>query len=110
LAGIGSIHLANNREIVNYSIDSIHDLNKLIFYLEQYPLLTQKSADLLLFKQAINIVNNKAHLTSKGLIEIINLKASMNLGLSDKLKLEFSGYIPAERPEINLKNVCLNPY
>lgn len=30
LGGIGSIHMAQNRDIVNYSIDSIGDLNKLI--------------------------------------------------------------------------------
>jgi hypothetical protein len=32
LGGIGSIHLGRNRNIVNYSIDSIGDLNKLIFH------------------------------------------------------------------------------
>nr|UYR51006.1 hypothetical protein [Morchella crassipes] len=60
LGGIGSIHLARNREIVNYSIDSIEDLNKLIIHLEKYPLLTQKAADFLLFKQVVKLVNNKA--------------------------------------------------
>lgn len=103
LGGIGSIHLARNREIVNYSIDSsphrgrgilppsggedsIEDLNKLIVYLEKYPLLTQKAADFLLFKKAVKLVNNKAHLTVEGLYEIVNIKASINLGLSDMLK------------------------
>ena len=51
LGGIGSIHLARNRDIVNYSIDSIKDLNKLVIHLEKYPLLTQKAADFLLFKE-----------------------------------------------------------
>jgi hypothetical protein len=45
LGGIGSIHLAKNRDMANYSIDSIEDLNKLIIHLEKYPLLTQKAAD-----------------------------------------------------------------
>jgi hypothetical protein len=31
LGGIGSIHLAQNRDIANYSINSIEDLNNLIF-------------------------------------------------------------------------------
>ena len=66
LGGIGSIHLARNRDIVNYSIDSIKDLNNLIFYLEKYPLLTQKAADFLLFKKAVELMNNKAHLTIEG--------------------------------------------
>lgn len=45
LGGVGSIYLVKNREVVNYSIDSINDLNKLIFHLEKYPLLTQKGGD-----------------------------------------------------------------
>ena len=34
-------------------------------------------------------MNNKAHLTLEGLNRIVNIKAFMNLGLSDKLKAEF---------------------
>ena len=110
LGGIGSIHLARNRDIVNYSIDSMEDLNKLIFHLEKYPLLTQKAADFLLFKKAVELVNNKAHLTVQGVNKIVNIKASMNLGLSDILKSEFAGYTPVERPVINYDNVILDPY
>nr|AMX22288.1 LAGLIDADG endonuclease [Cryphonectria parasitica] len=33
----------------------------------------------------------------------------MNLGLSDKLKLEFPGYRAVERPVINCDNVIINP-
>lgn len=105
LGGIGSINLAKNREIVNYSIDSIEDLNKLITHLDKYPLLTQKAADFLLFKEAVKLVNNKAHLTVLGLKEIINIKASMNLGLSNTLKSEFAKYIPVKRPVVNLDDV-----
>ena len=109
LGGIGSIHLARNRDIVNYSIDSIEDLNKLIFHLKKYPLLTQKAADFLLFIKAVELVNNKAHLTVEGVNKIVNIKASMNLGLSDILKSEFAGYTPVERPVINYDNVILDP-
>lgn len=45
LGGVGSIYLVKKRELVNYSIDSINYLNKLIFHLEKYPLLTQKAGD-----------------------------------------------------------------
>ena len=109
LSNIGSIHLAKNRNIANYSIDSIEDLNKLIVHFNNYPLLIQKAAYLILFKQAMVLVNNKAHLTIEGLNKIINIKVSMNLGLSDKLKLEFPNYIPVERPIINIDNINLDP-
>jgi hypothetical protein len=46
-------------------------------------------------------MNNKAHLTIEGLNQIVNIKASMNLGLSDKLKTEFKGYSPVEKPVVN---------
>jgi hypothetical protein len=55
LGGIGSIHIARNRNIVNYSLDSTGDLNKLILHLEKYPLLTKKYADFLLFKEAVKL-------------------------------------------------------
>lgn len=106
---IGSIHLARNREMVNYSIDSSKGLSKLIIHLEKYPLLTKKSVDFMLFKQAVKLVNNKAHLTVQGLSEIVNIKASMNLGLSDMLKSEFDGHIPVEKPLIDNNNIIIDP-
>ena len=54
-------------------------------------------------------MNNKAHLTVEGLNKIVNIKAGMNLGLSDKLKSEFTGYTPVQRPIINYDNVILDP-
>lgn len=50
-------------------------------------------------------MNNKAHLSIEGLHQIINIKASMNLGLSDLLKSEFNEFTPVERPVINTKNI-----
>lgn len=110
LGGIGSIHSTSNRDVVNYSIDSIKDLDKLIIHLEKYPLLTQKAADFILFKKAVGLFNDKAHLTVEGLEKIVNIKASMNLGLSDTLKSEFAGYVPVERPVISYDNIILDPH
>jgi hypothetical protein len=110
LGGIGSIHSTSNRDVVNYSIDSIKDLNKLILHLEKYPLLTQKAADFLLFKRAVELFNEKAHLTVEGIEKIVNIKASMNLGLSNTLQSEFAGYVPVERPVVNYDNIKLDPH
>ncbi len=100
LGGIGAIYLKGKRVVANYSVYSINDLNKLILHLDKYPLLTQKAADFLLFKQVVELMNNKVHLTVEGLNQIVNIKASMNLGLSDKLKLEFPVYRAVERPVV----------
>ncbi|KAG8699753.1 hypothetical protein FRC08_005123 [Ceratobasidium sp. 394] len=105
LGGIGSIHSTPAENKVNYSIDSKQDLLQLIDHLDKYPLLTQKKADFLLFKEVVELIINKSHLTMEGLKQIINIKASMNLGLSDFLKSEFTDYTPVERPAINTEEI-----
>ena len=105
LGGIGSIHISPALNKVNYSIDSIKDLIILISHLEKYPLLTQKGADFILFKKVVNLVQNKDHLSIEGLNKIINLKASMNLGLSALLKSEFKNFTPVDRPIINTEEI-----
>jgi hypothetical protein len=108
---MGSIYLLNSRNLVNYSVDSNKDLINLINHFEKYPLLTQKAADFILFKQVVKLMNNKDHLSTvasavvEGLNKIINIKASLNLGLSDFLKSEFNEFTPLERPVINTENI-----
>ena len=109
LEGIGTIHKYPKRNKVIYSINSNKDLQNLLIHFNKYPLISQKAADLYLFKQVIELIKNKTHLTEQGLINIINIRSSMNWGLSDKLKTEFKGYIPVERPIINTENIP-NPF
>jgi hypothetical protein len=86
-------------------LDSNKDLKKLLIHLSKYPLLSQKAADFYLFKKVVELISKKVHLTEEGLKEIINIKASMNLGLSDKLKTEFKDFIPVERPVTYTENI-----
>jgi len=73
-----------------YSVSSVKDLiNIIVPHFLNYPLLTQKGADFILFKQIVELMDNKAHLTIEGFNKIINIKAAMNLGLSDSFKSEF---------------------
>lgn len=46
-----------------------------------------------------------AHLTDEGLRKIINIKASMNLGISDIVKSNFDNISPVDRPIINTENI-----
>ena len=50
-------------------------------------------------------MKNKSHLTIDGLNKIINIKASINLGLSYFLKSEFLNFSPVKRPVINTENI-----
>jgi hypothetical protein len=63
-------------------------------------LLTQKAADFILFQRAVQLILNKAPLTVAGLQKIINIRASMNLGLTELLKSNFINTVPVDRPKI----------
>ena len=66
----------------------------IVDHFNKFPLITNKSSDFQLFKYAFELVKSKKHLTFDGLILIVSIKALMNKGLSDKLKLAF--------PKLNL--------
>ena len=87
-------------------VNSLHDLtNFIVPHFVNYPLLSQKGADFYLFKQIINLINTKVHLTAMGLQEIINIRASMNSGLSDLQKSKFTTYNPVPRPNFNFTEI-----
>jgi hypothetical protein len=92
--------------MVIYSVTANKDLTNIIIkYFNKYNLLTQKLADFILFQKVIELMNNKEHLNFEGLKKIINIKSSMNKGLSDELKTEFSNFTPVERQLIFTKNI-----
>ncbi len=70
-------------------------------HFDKYPLITQKKADYLLFREIIIMMLRKEHLNKQGLQSIINIKASLNLGLSEDLKLTFPETKPVARPIVS---------
>lgn len=96
---VGNIKNDTKNNAIVYYVNSFQDLtNVIIPHFEKYPLITKKYADFLLFKQVIDFINKGEHLTIEGLNKIISIKASMNNGLSSKLKESFPGIIPVVRP------------
>lgn len=83
-----------------YFVTSIADLQVIKNHFNNYPLHTQKFGDFELFKQALDLVQNKEHLTLEGFKKIISIRASMNLGLPDELKTSFPDIMPVNRPII----------
>ena len=51
------------------------------------------------------LISEKKHLTSEGLQEFVNIRASVNLGLSSELQNAFPATIPATRPNVENKIV-----
>lgn len=104
--GCGVVYSRHSNQAAILSVTSLKDLTTFIIpHFEKYPLLTQKAADFILFKRVVEIMNNKDHLTLEGLHRIVNLRASLNLGLSDLQKASFPKYSPVERPIIQTTEI-----
>lgn len=99
--GVGVI-IQRNDGAYYYKVSQVKDLMIILTHFNKYPLVTQKAADLELFKQVVVIMNRREHLTAEGLQEIVNLKASMNRELlPDKLLSEFPKSGTVNRAIIN---------
>lgn len=100
--GVGEIY-EKSEGVVMYRVGSLKDLIAVIIpHFLKYPLITQKQADFKLFEAVAELVSKKEHLTLEGLQKIVNLRASINLGLSDELKTAFPNTEPVPRPTVEV--------
>ena len=81
------------------------DLAILLDHLSNYPLITKKQADFKLFKEALDLMSRQEHLTPEGLLKIVNIKASMNKGLSEELYDAFPNVVPVLRPIVKISTI-----
>lgn len=95
--GVGKIH-KHGKESVQFRVESTKELQVIINHFDRYPLISAKVADYLLFKQCYNLIVLKEHLTLDGILKLVGLKASLNLGLPQDLQKAFPSAIPAMRP------------
>ena len=98
--GVGKIAKAGkHRDSYSFVVSSRKQITTVILpHFDTYPLISQKKADYELFKRIIETMNNQEHLTDLGLQKIINLRACLNLGLSEGLKLAYPNTIPVAKP------------
>lgn len=102
----GSIYTSKNSCI--YQIRDILSItNTIIPHFNNYPLITQKYNDFILFRTIINIINVNKHLTNEGLLQIVSLKSSLNKGLSSNIKKHFPNIKMAER-KVYVNNTIIN--
>lgn len=103
--GVGEISRLGE-ESIQFRVSSLNDLNIIINHFDNYPLLTRKLSDYLLFKQVLSLMEQGKHLTLEGLNQIVSIKASLNNGeLSDTLKSAFLDIKPASKPEIKDRKI-----
>ena len=95
---VGNIRIFKDKAA--YYVNSLKDISIIVNHFENYPLVSKKQGDFLLFKSVIQLMTNREHLTEEGLLKIVSIRASLNKGLSDKLKVSFPDIVPAIKPSV----------
>jgi hypothetical protein len=104
--GVGNIFYNSNDKTYKFKVSNINELSDVIIpHFKKYYLITQKRVDFELFSKIIEIIKNKEHLTKEGLQKIVNLKSTLNLGISDNLMKDFPETIINERDVYNNINI-----
>lgn len=108
--GVGIISKERNG-CIDFTISSLNQIiTQVIPHFDKYPLITQKRADYLLFKQAVMIMQRGEHLTVSGLEAIINIRATLNKGLTPLLIEAFPNTVAVVRPQVeNLDVKSIDP-
>jgi NADH:ubiquinone oxidoreductase subunit K len=105
--GIGYVSKPNKASTVEFRVSTLKDLVNIILpHFDKYPLISKKGIDYLLFKQIVLLMLNEGHHTLEGIKKIVNIRASLNTGLSDALKEAFPNWkaVSIKDLESSIKN------
>lgn len=90
---------------LQYTVKSLVDLQVIITHFDNYPLLGEKWGDFKLFKQGVELLKTKGHLNKEGFHKILSIRAGLNLGFSDELKLSFPEIKAVTKPLVKKTEV-----
>jgi hypothetical protein len=99
----------NNENTVLYKVSNLKELQVITNHFKNYPLVSAKNSDFLLFEQCLELIKEKAHLTQKGLLKIVSLKTNLNKGLSKELSETFFNINAVKRPVYKFNGIP-NPF
>jgi len=117
--GVGKLR-KNNENTVLFRVSDMQELQVIIDHFKKYKLVSAKYSDFLLFEQCYNIMKKKEHLTQAhppslhsdvemggvhGFKRILDLRASLNKGLSPELKEAFPKINSVVKPEYVFKGI-----
>ena len=96
---VGHISLQGSNA-VQLKVSSLKEFEHVIKHFKKFPLITKKRGDFILICEIWDLMVQGKHLTPEGLRKIVAIRAAINLGLSEKLKVAFPDVVPVERPKI----------
>lgn len=76
--GSAEILTTPEKDSVQFRVNSLQGLIKVVEHFNKYPLITKKAADYKLFETVVLMMVRKEHLTIQGLQKIINMRATLN--------------------------------
>ena len=109
--GVGSVTIRADKNISVYRVNKLDDLVRVIIpHFTQYPLITHKYSDFILWSKVVELMVTKQHLTDFGFKTVLSHYASINKGLSPKVLSAFPDVVGVDKIKINLpKNLHPRP-
>ena len=91
--GVGTVYLNTEKNEAIFKVSKLNEiLDVIIPHFDKYPLQGVKCIDYNLWKEAVNFINKKEHITNEGLLKILYVSKILSpraLDLSPSLKLDF---------------------
>jgi len=104
ILGVGKVNIKKGLKVV-YRVESFKEIEIIINHFENFPLVTAKLSDFLIFKECFEIIKQGEHLIENGLLKIISLKTNLNLGLPQNLIEAFPKIVPIAKPDYIFKGI-----
>ena len=90
IGNISKVSATNSASTVEFRFNILKELvNVILPHFDNYPLISKKHSDYLLFKQVVLLMANKEQSNLEGIRKVVSLKSYINLGLSAELKEAF---------------------
>ena len=103
--GVGKIYNSSIYNKVYYRVESFKEVKVIINHFNNYPLVTAKKIDFALFSKCFDIISSNEHITNKGLLKLVELKSSLNKGLSKTLQEKFPEVLINKRIEYKFEGI-----
>ena len=86
--GVGKLH-KHGENSTQYRVESVKDMQVIIDHFYEYPLISTKKVNYVLFKKALSLIKLEDHIDQLDLLKLVGIKSHLNLGLNRELKQAF---------------------
>jgi hypothetical protein len=77
--GAGNVYSYESKRVVEFKVSRLEDINSIIKHFTEFKLIGFKSYNFNIFKEIVELVNQKKHFTKEGNLKIQSLKNKLNV-------------------------------